>query len=188
MERRKIMSGIIGVSNNISTPVVIAPTKPEATTAPAPAKTETPPNPPYVVDLTGTALAKSMKLQGQTPEQISVAMGVDIKTVDSYLNVQPSEPTLMLSPAQSPATQPDLTPSTSASSTTTSPTIPAPTKLSPPTPDLIPNLSPDQTPGSSTTQGTSGIPAVPAALAPPASFSPQSNVNSAPSAMKALGI
>jgi len=188
MERRTIMSGISGVATNISTPVVIAPTKPEATT-PAPAKTEAPPNPPYIVDLTGTALAKSLKLQGHTPEQISVSMGLDIKTIDSYLNVKPSEPTLIPAPAQTPATPADLTPSTSASSTTpTTTTTAAPTKSSPTTPDLTPIIPPEFIPGASPTQGTSGIPAVPAALAPPASFSHQSNANSAPSAMKALGI
>ncbi len=188
MERRDVMSAISGLNSNITAPVVVTQSKPVATAAPAPTKSETPPNPPYVVDLTGTALAKSLQLQGQTPTQISVSMGLDIKTVDSYLSVQPSEPTLIPAPAQTPATPANLTPSTSASSTT-SPTTPAPTKSSSPTPDLTPNLSPDLTPGSSATQGASGIPAVPAILAPPASFSSQSNnVNFAPSAVKALGI
>ena len=179
------MSGISGI-NNLPAPAVITPPTINATTTPASAKIETPPNPPYIVDLTGTALAKSMKLQGQTPEQISVAMGLDIKTVDGYLNVPPSEPTLIPAPAPTPATPADLIPSTAAS-LTTSPAIPTPTKPST-TPELTPNLSPDLTSASSTTQGASGIPAVPAALAPPASFSSHSSANSPPSAVKALGI
>jgi hypothetical protein len=181
------MSGISGV-NILPAPAVITSPTINATTIPAPAKTETPPNPPYIVDLTGTALAKSFKLQGQSLEQISVAMGLDIKTVDSYLGVQPTEPTLIPAPAPTPATPADLIPSTSAS-LITSQTIPAPTKSTTTIPGLNPTISTDQTPGTSTAaQGASGIPAVPAALAPPASFSSHSSANSPPSAVKALGI
>jgi|GEM_PF-6177891 len=150
------MSGINGIGNNISTTAVIAPTKPETTSTAVKAKTETPPNPPYIVDLTATAIAKSMELQGLTSKQISSSMGLDIKTVDSYLNPKPAEPEF----------------------------IPAPAKSSLMTQDTTPN------PTSETSKAleTSGIPAVPAALAPPASFSSQPSVNSAPSAVKALGI
>jgi len=195
------MSGINGIGNNVSTTIGVAPAKPEATTTPVPAKTETPPNPPYIVDLTVTAVAKSMKLQGNTVEQISASMGVDIKTVDLYLSIKPSEPALIPAPAQIPATPVDSVPSTSASSTTTSTAVspttaapaPSPAKSTLATPDLTPGFSPDFspeiTPGSGTAHGTSGIPAVPAALAPPASFSAQTGgVGSAPSAAKALGL
>ncbi len=149
------MSNISGIGNSILRPVGIAPTKPDVTTS-VPAKAETPSNPPYIVDLTVTAIVKSMELQGLTSKQISASMGIDVKTVDSYLNVKPSEPALMTAPIKSSLKTPIITT--------------------------------DPAPESSTEQGTSGIPAVPAALAPPASFPSQANVNSAPSASKALGI
>jgi predicted flap endonuclease-1-like 5' DNA nuclease len=40
------------------------------------------------VELTGTALAKSLELSGQTPAQIAAHMGLDVQTVDSYLGIQ----------------------------------------------------------------------------------------------------
>ena len=43
--------------------------------------------------LTGTALAKSLKRSGQTPAQIAVAMGLDVKTVNGYLGVATKAPT-----------------------------------------------------------------------------------------------
>jgi hypothetical protein len=185
-ERRRIMSGISGIANNPPTPVVTAPTKPEATNAPTPAKTEAAPNPPYIVDLTGTALAKSLKLQGHSPEQISVSMGLDIKTIDSYLNVKASEPTLIPAPAQTPTTPADLTPVASDSSATI--TTPPPIKSPQSTHDLTSTNLPEFATGPSTTSGVPGAPPVPAVLAPPASFMPQSSANPAPSAVKALGI
>jgi len=39
------------------------------------------------VELTGTVLAKSLKLSGQNPAQIAQAMGTDIKTIDGYLSI-----------------------------------------------------------------------------------------------------
>jgi predicted flap endonuclease-1-like 5' DNA nuclease len=75
-------------SNQVATAqAAITPPKPEATTTPAPAKTADVTNKPYVVELTGTALAKSLKLSGQNPAQIALKMGLDIKTVDQYLGV-----------------------------------------------------------------------------------------------------
>ena len=118
------MSGISGI-NNLAVPAVITPPTTNATTTPAPAKTQTPPNPPYIVELTGTARAKSLQLQGQTPEQISVAMGLSSQIIDGYLSIKPPEPTLIPQPTQYPTTPADLTPSTSASSTTPASTKPA---------------------------------------------------------------
>jgi len=46
------------------------------------------------VELTATAQAKSLKLAGQTPAQIALKMGVDIKTVDSYLSIKAPAPTM----------------------------------------------------------------------------------------------
>lgn len=40
------------------------------------------------VNLTGTALAKSLKLSGQTAAQIAQKMSLPIATVDSYLGIQ----------------------------------------------------------------------------------------------------
>ena len=94
---------ISGISSNASTPAVtttpaaIIPPKPEAATAPSQ---------PYIVNLTGTALAKSLKLAGQTPAQIALKMGIDVKTVDSYLSIKaatnipvPAAPVATPSPA-----------------------------------------------------------------------------------------
>lgn len=82
-----------------TTPAAIIPPKPAATTAPQ--------SEPYTVKLTGTALAKSLKLAGQNPSQIAQKMGIDIKTVDSYLNIKvatatPAPATLVPTPAPAP--------------------------------------------------------------------------------------
>jgi len=42
------------------------------------------------VKLSGTAIAKSLKLQGLSPNDIAAQMGLDIKTVDSYLGIAPT--------------------------------------------------------------------------------------------------
>ena len=39
------------------------------------------------VKLSGTAVAKSLKLQGMSANQIAAQMGLDIKTVDGYLGI-----------------------------------------------------------------------------------------------------
>jgi hypothetical protein len=39
------------------------------------------------VKLSGTARAKSLKLQGLTPPQIAAQMGLDQNTIDSYLGI-----------------------------------------------------------------------------------------------------
>lgn len=56
------------------------------TTADSPPETTQPKQ--DTVELTGTALAKSLKLSGQTAAQIALKMGLDVKTVDSYLNIK----------------------------------------------------------------------------------------------------
>ena len=108
------MSDISGIDRNITTSAVIASTKPEAAKTSVPGKTENSPNPPYIVDLTVTAVVKSRKLQGQTTEQISSSMGIDTKSVHSHLNAKPTEPTFMKAPAQITSTPVDSASSTSA--------------------------------------------------------------------------
>ena len=44
------------------------------------------------VKLSGTAIAKSLKLQGLSPNQIAAQMGLDVKTVDGYLGIAPAVP------------------------------------------------------------------------------------------------
>jgi len=44
----------------------------------------------YTVELSGAALAKSLKLEGYTPLMISIKMGLDMKTVDQYLGITAS--------------------------------------------------------------------------------------------------
>lgn len=75
------VNGISGATPALTTtPAAIIPPKPAATT--------TPPSEPYTVKLTGTALAKSLKLAGQNPAQIAQKMGLDINTINSYLNIK----------------------------------------------------------------------------------------------------
>ena len=59
------------------------------------------------VELTGTALAKSLKLSGQNPAQIALKMGIDIKMVDGYLSIKPP-------PAAMPTTTAPVAPVASA--------------------------------------------------------------------------
>lgn len=84
--------GINGISGSGSTLAALTPTKPEA--APPPASTTAAATKPVAtqpahdtVKLTGTALAKSLKLSGQNPAQIAQKMGIDVKTVDKYLGI-----------------------------------------------------------------------------------------------------
>ncbi len=187
------MSGISVTNSNITTTAVTPPTKPEAATTLAPGQTGNSSNPPYIVDLTVTAVVKSRKLQGQTTEQISSSIGIDAKTVDSHLNAKPAEPAFMTAPAKIPTTPVDSVSSTSASSAVVQPTQ---SSTSPPTPPAsvksflkTPDTTPDPVPGSAVANGASGVPAVPAPLAPPASFTSLNNSNSsAQSAAKAIGI
>src|ERR1035437_8758570 len=101
-----------GINGNASSQIAtaqaaITPPKPEATTTPAPAKTAAVPSPAYTVKLTGTALAKSLKLAGQNPAQIALKMGIDVKTVDQYLSIKvatstPAPATPVPTPAPAP--------------------------------------------------------------------------------------
>jgi|GEM_PF-5731930 len=45
------------------------------------------------VKLSNAALAKSLKLEGETPAQIAKDMGTDLKTVDEYLGIDDSTTT-----------------------------------------------------------------------------------------------
>lgn len=90
------VNGISGATPALTTtPAAIIPPKPAATT--------TPQSEPYTVKLTGTALAKSLKLAGQNPSQIAQKMGVDIKTVDQYLSIKVA--TAAPTPVPTPAPQ-----------------------------------------------------------------------------------
>lgn len=103
-------------SNQIATAqAAIAPPKSEAKT-PAPSKTTAVPSPAYTVELTGTALAKSLKQAGQNPAQIALKMGIDVKTVDQYLSIKVATAT----PTPAPAKQ-ATAPTTTASTTPYSP-------------------------------------------------------------------
>ena len=97
-----------GISGNVSSQIttaqtVITPPKPEAAT-PTPEKKQTTKTPAYTVELTGTALAKSLKFAGQTPAQIATKMGIDVKTVDSYLSIKATTPAPAPAPQAKPAT------------------------------------------------------------------------------------
>ncbi|QEM67340.1 hypothetical protein FO488_03680 [Geobacter sp. FeAm09] len=80
---------INGISGNVVSPQTQGTAlTPAASAAPAASAPE-PSQPKHdTVELTGAALAKSLKLAGQTPAQIAQKMGVDVKTVDGYLNIK----------------------------------------------------------------------------------------------------
>ena len=74
--------GINGISGNASPPPVA--TTPTALTPPKPEAVQ----PKHdTVQLSGTALAKSLKQSGQTTAQIAQRMGMDVKTINGYLGV-----------------------------------------------------------------------------------------------------
>ena len=71
-------------------------------------------SPHYTVKLSGAALAKSLKLAGQKPTQIALKMGLDIKTVDSYLGISTQAPTAVPAAKQA-VTTPAVTAQAAAS-------------------------------------------------------------------------
>jgi hypothetical protein len=90
-----------------TTPAAITPPKPEATTTPAAPKSAAIQPKHYTVELTGIALAKSLKLSGQNPLQIAQKMGLDIKTIDQYLSIKVATPTpASATPAPAPTKAP----------------------------------------------------------------------------------
>ncbi|MDA8418206.1 MAG: hypothetical protein M0Z90_04150 [Desulfobacteraceae bacterium] len=107
------------IAANVSSPPPVAT---PATSSPAPAATKrqpvAPEQPPVAVQspqdsvqLSGAALARSLKIAGQTPTQIAMKMGIDIKTVNSYLSTTPAA---TASGAQQTAAQVAATPQTSS--------------------------------------------------------------------------
>lgn len=50
-------------------------------TSTKPSATTTSQSEPYTIKLTGTALAKSLKLSGQNPTQVALEMGIYVKAV-----------------------------------------------------------------------------------------------------------
>ncbi|MBJ6727219.1 hypothetical protein [Geomesophilobacter sediminis] len=56
-------------------------TQPAATTPAQPSRD--------VVQLSGLALAKSLEMQGMTPDQIAAELGIDVTTVDNWLGITP---------------------------------------------------------------------------------------------------
>ena len=79
--------GINAISGNASTLPIAATPGTETSVALTPQQHEVIQPTNDSVKLSGQALAKSLKLSGQTPDQIALKMGVDIRTVDRYLGV-----------------------------------------------------------------------------------------------------
>ena len=109
------------IATNVGSP---SPVATPATSSPAPAATKrqpvAPEQPPVAVQssqdsvqLSGAALARSLKIAGQTPTQIAMKMGIDIKTVDNYLSTTPAA-TASASGAQQIAAQGAATPQASS--------------------------------------------------------------------------
>ncbi len=95
--------GVNSITGGSSVTSVVI-TSPKAEVTPAESKAEATQTSNYTVELSSTALAKSLKLQGQNPTQIAQQMGVDIKTVDSYLSIKPSAPTVIPTQGQASTT------------------------------------------------------------------------------------
>jgi DNA-binding CsgD family transcriptional regulator len=66
------------------------------------------------VKLTPAALAKSLKQSGLSPKQIAQQMGLDIKTIDSYLNIDTGTTGSTQSATTSPSKATTVTSSTAA--------------------------------------------------------------------------
>ena len=89
-----------------TTQAALTPQIPEVTTTPTTTKTATTTPQHDTVELTGTALAKSLKLAGQNPAQIALKMGIDVKTVDQYLSIKVATAT-PAAPTPAPAPTPE---------------------------------------------------------------------------------
>jgi hypothetical protein len=83
-----------------TTPAALTPAQHEAATTPTATNSNATEAKPYTVKLTGVALAKSLKLSGQTPSQIALKMGLSTKTVDQYLGATPKAATQATTPTQ----------------------------------------------------------------------------------------
>lgn len=88
------VSGVSGNTPIVGTPQIPA-AKPNQGNTAQPTSTQPKRD---TVKLTGKALAKSLKLAGQTPAQIAKDMSVDVKTVDSYLGIQTTAAITMAAP------------------------------------------------------------------------------------------
>jgi hypothetical protein len=83
----------VSTASVTTTPAAITPPKPEATTTPTVTKSAAIQPKHDTVELTGAALAKSLKLSGQNVAQIALKMGLDAKTINSYLSIKVATPT-----------------------------------------------------------------------------------------------
>jgi hypothetical protein len=101
---------INGITGNASTPLAAA-TQATSTSANPGAATAPAANPVVLqpqhdtVKLTGVALAKSLKLAGQTPSQIALNMGMPVKTIDGYLGVKVQTAAVVTPQPTTPAPQ-----------------------------------------------------------------------------------
>ncbi|KAB0664417.1 hypothetical protein F6V25_12815 [Oryzomonas japonica] len=112
---------INGISGNVVSPQTQGTAlTPAASAAPAAATPEPAQPQRDTVELTGMALAKSLKLAGQNPAQIALKMGVDVKTVDSYLNIKATTATPAPQARPAPQTQ-QVAQTTAAAAQTFSP-------------------------------------------------------------------
>lgn len=120
-----VTNGISGATSTPSvttTPADLTPAKPEAANTPAASKPESLEPKHDSVELTKTALAKSLKLSGQTVSQIALTMGLDVKTVNGYLGVSTKAANSTPLPSTTIAPQAKLTASPSTAIPTTTET------------------------------------------------------------------
>ncbi len=103
---------VSGISGNAAAnqQATLTPTKPEVASTPvastsAASKPEATQPKHDTVELTGPALAKSLKLAGQTPSQIALKMGLDVKTVNGYLGTSTKAATSTPAPSTNSALQ-----------------------------------------------------------------------------------
>jgi hypothetical protein len=107
----------IGAIGTTPSPAITSQVTSTTAPAPAPEKAQTVKTPAYTVELSGSALAKSLKQSGQNPAQIALKMGIDVKTVDSYLSIKVATATPTPAPAPTPAPETKQTATTAPATT-----------------------------------------------------------------------
>ncbi|GFE62908.1 hypothetical protein [Geobacter sp. AOG2] len=82
--------GVVSISGGAGSNAIVG-RSPLAEGRSVPGNAPSPKTAQDTVRISGAARAKSLKLQGQNPQQIAQQMGVDVKTVDKYLGIKPDK-------------------------------------------------------------------------------------------------
>jgi len=85
---------------NTALPVANSPKKPVNSVNVQPVTKKTTPD---NVQISGEAKAKSLQVDGYSPSEIALLMGLSITTIDGYLSITPPKPTTYTLPTSSTA-------------------------------------------------------------------------------------